>query len=66
MANRSDFMSAILPRSIKKHMILDGSIDNRELRMLWIDAHKNAKRFKLRQNSSPAGRSLGSDSADAE
>lgn len=57
MANRSDFMSATLPRSIKRMMTLDGSIDSRELRMLWINAHKTAKRFKMRQNSSPAGRS---------
>lgn len=56
MANRSDFMSATLPRQIKRIMTLDGSIDSREQRMLWIEAHKIAKRFKLRQNSSPAGR----------
>jgi hypothetical protein len=61
MANRSDFMSATLPRQIKKMMTLDGSIDSRELRMLWINAHAIAKRFKLRQNSSPAGRSASAD-----
>lgn len=56
MANRSDFMSATLPRAIKRMMILDGTIDSREQRMLWINAHKIAKRVKQRQNSSPAGR----------
>ncbi len=61
MANRSDFLSATLPRSIKKMMTLDGSIDDRELRMLWIDAHRCAKRFKLRQNSSPVGRAATAD-----
>lgn len=66
MANRSDFMSATLPRQIKRMMTLDGSIDSREQRMLWIEAHKIAKRFKLKQNSSPAGRSVGDSPADSE
>lgn len=57
MANRSDFMSATLPRAIKRMLTLDGSIDNHEIRKLWIDAHAHAKRCKMRQNSSPAGRS---------
>lgn len=65
MANRSDFYSATLPRAIKKMMALDGTIDSREQRMLWIEAHKVAKRFKLRQNSSPVGRSAGPDDAPA-
>lgn len=56
MANRSDFFDATLPRKIKRMMTLDGSIDSREMRMLWIEAHKCAKRHKMRQNSSPAGR----------
>ena len=65
MANRSDFLSATLPRSIKKMMALDGTIDSREQRMLWVEAHKVHKRFKMRQNSSPAGRAAGDSPADS-
>lgn len=56
MAGRSDFLNATIPRSIKKILILDGSISSREQRLFWLDAHKSHKRFKMRQNSSPAGR----------
>lgn len=66
MANRSDFLSAKLPRSIKRFMILDGTIDDHEMRKLWVDAHRHAKYSKMRQNSSPAGRSTSLDDVDTQ
>jgi hypothetical protein len=56
MANRSDFMRATLPRSIKRMIALMGC-DSSEQRRMWIDAHAHARRVKIRSNSSPAGRS---------
>ncbi len=59
MANRSDFGS-IFPRQIKRMLasmsIREPGIDSREQRLLWIGAHKNARNFRQKMNSSPAGR----------
>ena len=49
MANRSDFESATLPRTIKKQMALMSFKDSHErgeFKRMMIEAHARAKAFK--------------------
>lgn len=52
MANRSDFESATLPRSVKKRMALmdfkDGH-ERGEFKRMMIEAHARAKAFKAKK-----------------
>lgn len=59
MANRSDFFSAKLPRSIKRMLALEQANgwtkdqhERGKTRRLFIDAHANHVGFKLKRQSS--------------
>ena len=53
MANRSDFLTAKLPRSLKKMIALIPNLDarqSREIRKIFIDAHARHVRAKTRRS----------------
>ena len=64
MANRSDFFSAKLPRSIKRMLTMgdvygwNGNQHNRgTLRRQFIEAHANHVGFKMKRQATDAGNS---------